>query len=542
MAKTDNTSRSFFGEVRDAVSGRAALLVIGVLAIQLGFIGSYIAAFHHPTPHRAPIAVVAPQGAPAGTAAQTASKLKALPGKALDPRTLPSEASARDQIGTRKIDGALILGTGRTDQLLVASGGGSALSEALKTVLTQAESGQQRKLTVTDIRPATANDGRGLSAFYLVVGWVVGGYLVASLLGISAGSRPANRPRALVRLGALALYAIASGLGGAILVGTVFGALVGNFVALWWFGALVVFAVGAFTMALQVLAGTLGIGLTIILFVVLGNPSAGGPYPAPLEPAFFRAIGQWLPPGAGTSAVRGIAYFDGNGTSVSPSPCWPAVAGAAARREDDMSGRTRDTGIDAAVVAATLAELRSMPYQRLSVERIAVAAGVAKTSIYRRWPTKVALVGNAILTAIADPPADPADPSVPPADPADPADPSDLPADPADQADPSDPRADPSASIRERQLRLARHLRDVLAQPHLRRAIAGLLADAEDTELGPLRQRLLGLRTDPAGDLAADAVTGAIIYRALVMRLPIDDDYLIRLVETVTEPTRRARK
>jgi hypothetical protein len=313
------TARSLLGEVRDGVTRRAALLVIGVLAIQLGFIGSYIAAFHHPAPHKIPVAVVAPQGAPAGTAQQTVAKLNDLPGAPLDARSAANEAAARKQITDRAVSGALILsGTGSTDRLLVASGGGSAVSDALSTVLTQAERSQHRTISVTDIRPATANDGRGLSSFYLVVGWVVGGYLVASLLGISSGSRPANRRRAVVRLGALAVYAVASGIGGAILVSTVFSALVGSFVALWWFGALLVFAVGAFTMALQVLAGTLGIGLTIILFVVLGNPSAGGPYPAPLEPTFFRAIGRWLPPGAGTSAVRGIAYFAGNGTLV---PC-----------------------------------------------------------------------------------------------------------------------------------------------------------------------------------------------------------------------------
>jgi hypothetical protein len=43
--------------------------------------------------------------------------------------------------------------------------------------------------------------------------------------------------------------------------------------------------------------------------VVLGNPSAGGAYPYPLLPPFWRAIGPWLPPGAGTSALRGIVYF-----------------------------------------------------------------------------------------------------------------------------------------------------------------------------------------------------------------------------------------
>jgi hypothetical protein len=49
--------------------------------------------------------------------------------------------------------------------------------------------------------------------------------------------------------------------------------------------------------------------------VVLGNPSAGGAYPAPMLAPLWRAIGPWLPPGVGTDAIRGMAYFAGAGVS-----------------------------------------------------------------------------------------------------------------------------------------------------------------------------------------------------------------------------------
>lgn len=90
------------------------------------------------------------------------------------------------------------------------------------------------------------------------------------------------------------------------------GALSGSIPALWGLGTLVVFAVGAITLAFQGLAGVVGIGLAILLVVVFGNPSAGGAYPYPLLPPFWKAIGPWLPPGAGTYAARSIAYFKGN--------------------------------------------------------------------------------------------------------------------------------------------------------------------------------------------------------------------------------------
>ncbi|MEV4195120.1 DUF3533 domain-containing protein, partial [Streptomyces toxytricini] len=40
----------FAAEIKDAVTARAALLVLGVLALQLAFATSYLGAFHDPRP------------------------------------------------------------------------------------------------------------------------------------------------------------------------------------------------------------------------------------------------------------------------------------------------------------------------------------------------------------------------------------------------------------------------------------------------------------------------------------------------------------
>ncbi|GAA3070414.1 hypothetical protein GCM10020000_63650 [Streptomyces olivoverticillatus] len=146
-------------------------------------------------------------------------------------------------------------------------------------------------MKVRDVAPAARGDARGLTSFYLVVGWCVGGYLCAAILAVSAGARPANLHRAVIRLGAIALYALGSGLLGAVIAGPALDALPGSIPCLWGLGALVVFAVGAITLAFQGLAGIVGIGLAIALVVVLGNPSAGGAYPYPLLPPFWRTIG-----------------------------------------------------------------------------------------------------------------------------------------------------------------------------------------------------------------------------------------------------------
>ncbi|MFD9542061.1 DUF3533 domain-containing protein [Streptomyces sp. NPDC060022] len=300
---------TFAGEVKNAVTTRAALLVIGVLGLQLLFIASYVGALHKPDPTDVPFGVVAPQQ----MSGQLVTQLGDLPGGPLDPRAVSDAAEARSQIMNREIDGALVVSpTGRTDTVLVASGGGTVLADSLVRIIARAEEPRQRTVRAVDVAPASPEDFDGLSSFYLVVGWCVGGYLCASILAISAGTRPANRQRALIRTGVMALYSIAGGIGGAVIVGPVLGALPGSVWALSGLGALVVFSVGMTTLALEALTGIVGIGLAVLIIVIAGNPSAGGAFPLPMLPDFWRAIGPALPPGAGTWVARSIAYFKGN--------------------------------------------------------------------------------------------------------------------------------------------------------------------------------------------------------------------------------------
>ncbi|MEV5547169.1 DUF3533 domain-containing protein [Streptomyces sp. NPDC052309] len=300
---------SFPGEVKDAVTPRATLLVLGVIALQLLFIASYVGALHDPEPKDVPFGVVAPPAA----AGQAVARLERLPGSPLDPRPVAGEERARKQIMDREIDGALITDpAGNRDTLLVASGGGTVLATTLERIVTELEKAEERTVRTVDVAPASPQDFDGLSSFYLVVGWCVGGYLCASILAISTGARPANPRRAAIRLIVMALVSAVGGLGGAVIIGPVLGALPGSVAALWGLGALVTFAVGAATLALQGVFGIVGIGLAILLVVIAGNPSAGGAFPLPMLPPFWKAIGPALPPGAGTWAARSIAYFEGN--------------------------------------------------------------------------------------------------------------------------------------------------------------------------------------------------------------------------------------
>ncbi|WP_370247911.1 TetR/AcrR family transcriptional regulator [Nocardioides sp.] len=74
-------------------------------------------------------------------------------------------------------------------------------------------------------------------------------------------------------------------------------------------------------------------------------------------------------------------------------------------------GRPRDPAIDRGVLEAALAELAARGYAAFSLAAVAEAAGTTRPAIYRRWPTKEALVVEAIAhLAAVDPPPTVGDP------------------------------------------------------------------------------------------------------------------------------------
>ena len=57
-------------------------------------------------------------------------------------------------------------------------------------------------------------------------------------------------------------------------------------------------------------------------------------------------------------------------------------------------GRPRDTDVDRRVLAAARETIEAHGYAGLSVDAVAERAGVAKTTVYRRWPGKAWLVAD----------------------------------------------------------------------------------------------------------------------------------------------------
>jgi hypothetical protein len=268
----------------------AAVTVVGLL-----FIASYAGALHDPQPHAVPIAVLGPPRLVA--ALEGSSALKVI--------RVADAAAAQRAIDHRDAYGAVIAGEASID-VVVAPAASLAVATLLRAELPR-RLRQAGPVRVTVVHPLPEGDARGVVPFYVAVGWVVAGYLATSLLGIAFGTRP-GRVRLAWRLVSCVILGVLMGVGGALL-GHAIGDFGGSVLALAAIGTLTVFAVAAVTLALQAIFGILGTGVAIVIFVVLGNPSSGGPFAPELLPGFWRAIGPLIPTGAAVTAIRNVAYF-----------------------------------------------------------------------------------------------------------------------------------------------------------------------------------------------------------------------------------------
>jgi AcrR family transcriptional regulator len=59
-------------------------------------------------------------------------------------------------------------------------------------------------------------------------------------------------------------------------------------------------------------------------------------------------------------------------------------------------GRPRDPEVDRSILGATIELLADEGFGGLSIEAVAARAGVGKTTVYRRWPSKIPLVVDAL--------------------------------------------------------------------------------------------------------------------------------------------------
>ncbi len=65
-------------------------------------------------------------------------------------------------------------------------------------------------------------------------------------------------------------------------------------------------------------------------------------------------------------------------------------------------GRPRDARIDGEVVAAVLTALQGGGYKAVTIDGVARAVGRARSSIYRRWPSKSHIVAYAVVGEVVE--------------------------------------------------------------------------------------------------------------------------------------------
>jgi hypothetical protein len=279
-----------------------ALALIPALVLTVAFAFSYVGAFHDPTPHQVPLAVVGPP--------EVATQLSALPGDPLDTREASSQDDALSQIDDRDVYGAY---DATTNQLFVASAANRPTAVALEATFDRVAAAQGRQAPrVTDVKPLPAKDPNGTALFYAVIAWVFGGYIASTLIGLIGSPRSRSRQRAAARLGALAAHSVVAGILSVVILRACFGVFSGHVVALSAIAILTIFASGAASAGIQAAIGEAGTALIILGFVILGNAASGGPFARPLLPGFWSTIGGLLPPGAAVDLSRSALFFGGS--------------------------------------------------------------------------------------------------------------------------------------------------------------------------------------------------------------------------------------
>src|SRR2546421_2656890 len=331
--------------------GRAAALLVGVFLIGTAFIATYVGALHQAKPHGVPIGVInGDVGAQALLSSLGTGTFATL--------TYPDPAGADTALADRAI--YAVLDTDPVNdglRLTLAGGAAPGVADPIRQTLTAATDAARIPLSVRDSHPSAARDPRGLTPFYLVVCWLLGGDLAAPALAVIVGTVPRNGSRLAMRLGAFVAFAVLLGLSGAVLTGPGYHIWPGGLGALWLTGTLVVFAAAAVTAALESWVGLVGTGLAMLVLFVLGNPGSGGVYPPEFLPDPYRGLHTWLPTGQATELVRAVEYFGGQGIAV-------PVAGLAAWTVAGLL----------AILGATLVLGRRHPPQRLAIEAGPTAA------------------------------------------------------------------------------------------------------------------------------------------------------------------------
>jgi hypothetical protein len=224
----------------------------------------------------------------------------------------PGVPAVREAIGQAKIWGALVPGS-PASTLIVVPAASSLAPLDLSVQFGNAAKSLRQPLKVQQYGPVPLppKDPGGVVVSIMLLPLLVGGYVASTLLKTVTGEA-AGRGYEAVLIG----FAIVAGLVVDLVVGLWLGGYpAGSFWIVWPIASLIIAVTALVCAVLQKLAGAAGTLLTIIVIMMFGNPSSGGSIGVPYLPAFWRAIGPFLPPRNAYILLHNAIYFHGNGTT-----------------------------------------------------------------------------------------------------------------------------------------------------------------------------------------------------------------------------------
>ncbi|WAJ45622.1 YhgE/Pip domain-containing protein [Mycobacterium sp. Aquia_216] len=181
--------------------------------------------------------------------------------------------------------------------------------------------------------PLPNGTGNGLSAFYYALLLLLAGFtgsivvstLVDSLLGyvpaewgpVYRFAEQANISRfrtLLVKWGIMVVLALLTS-GVYIAIAHGLGMPITRGWQLWAYGVFAIVAVGVTSSSLIAVLGSMGLLFSMLVFVILGLPSAGATVPLEAVPPFFRWLAEFEPMHQVFLGVRSLVYLNGAGAA-----------------------------------------------------------------------------------------------------------------------------------------------------------------------------------------------------------------------------------
>jgi hypothetical protein len=284
-----------------------AAVVVGIVTAQALMVLAFAWPAANVGPRELPVAVAGPpQAVEQVEATLAAVRSPDGDGPAFEVVTVDDAAAAVDAIEDREVYGAIVVSPDGPE-LLVASAAGPAVAQMLRSAATEL-SPEAATVAVEDVVPTDPDDpigaGLGAAVLPLVMTSVAG--------GIVAGFVVRHRWHRLAAIGGIAVL---GGLASAAVLQYVLGIFGGSYLAVAGVLALLVGAVAAVMAGLVGLLGRAGAVIGALTMIVVGNPLSAAASAWQMLPQPWGAFGQLLPPGAGVSATRSVAFFDGAGAA-----------------------------------------------------------------------------------------------------------------------------------------------------------------------------------------------------------------------------------